>query len=483
MTLKGCERVGSSVSATCGVEGSASRGRSVEGLSESIIEKVKRHPCYSEEAHHFFARMHVAVAPACNIQCKYCNRKYDCMNESRPGVTSELLTPEEATQKVLAVGSVIRNTTVVGIAGPGDPLANPRQTFRTFELIRQAAPDMKLCLSTNGLALPDHVDTIRELGIDHVTITINAVDPEVGQHIYRYVTWQGKLLRGIEAARLLLERQMEGMRELVKAGILIKVNSVLIPGVNDVHMADISAEVRKRGAFLHNIMPLIIADGSDFQKEGRRAALPEDVAAAQERSGAGDRLMRHCRQCRADAVGLLGEDRSGEFTKEKFRQMSAQYDPERRKKLHMELDRRIEKMSAARRAAAANLRISKTDGFLPFRVAVSTSGGNKVNLHFGHTKEFQIYEVSPTGLKFLTARKVGNYCSGIETCGEGEGRIDEIARMIADCRYVLCTRIGPGPKSALEEMGIQVVTGYGPVEQELFRLADLHAQDQVGIEA
>jgi len=43
-----------------------------------------------------------AVAPACNIQCNYCNRKYDCANESRPGVVSEKLTPEQAAKKVLA---------------------------------------------------------------------------------------------------------------------------------------------------------------------------------------------------------------------------------------------------------------------------------------------------------------------------------------------------------------------------------------------
>ena len=57
-------------------------------LPEHIRAKVQNHPCYSEEAHHYFARMHVAVAPACNIQCNYCNRKYDCSNESRPGVVS-----------------------------------------------------------------------------------------------------------------------------------------------------------------------------------------------------------------------------------------------------------------------------------------------------------------------------------------------------------------------------------------------------------
>ena len=74
------------------------------------------------------------------------------MNENR--VVSERLTPEEAAQKVLAVAAAMPNMSVVGVAGPGDPLANPAKTFKTFELISEQAPDIKLCLSTNGLALP-----------------------------------------------------------------------------------------------------------------------------------------------------------------------------------------------------------------------------------------------------------------------------------------------------------------------------------------
>ena len=174
---KGCGTSGGSGKASCG--SSAGQG----DLPTEIWEKVKNHPCYSEEAHHHYARMHVAVAPACNIQCNYCNRKYDCANESRPGVVSEKLTPEQAAKKVLAVASTIPQMTVLGIAGPGDPLANPEKTFKTFDLIARTAPDIKLCLSTNGLALPDHVDTIAGFNVDHVTITINMVDPEVGARI------------------------------------------------------------------------------------------------------------------------------------------------------------------------------------------------------------------------------------------------------------------------------------------------------------
>jgi nitrogen fixation protein NifB len=89
---------------TSGGEGKASCGTSdgPDDMPAEVWEKVKNHPCYSEEAHHHYARMHVAVAPACNIQCNYCNRKYDCSNESRPGVVSQKLTPDQAVRKVLA---------------------------------------------------------------------------------------------------------------------------------------------------------------------------------------------------------------------------------------------------------------------------------------------------------------------------------------------------------------------------------------------
>ena len=77
-------------------------------MPAQIREKVKNHPCYSE-AHHHHARMHVAVAPACNIQCNHCNRnrnrnrKCDCGNESRPSVVSRKLTTDQAVKKVVAV--------------------------------------------------------------------------------------------------------------------------------------------------------------------------------------------------------------------------------------------------------------------------------------------------------------------------------------------------------------------------------------------
>ena len=97
-----------------------------ETIDDKTMSMINDHPCYSKDAHNHFARIHLPVAPACNIQCNYCNRKYDCSNESRPGVTSEKLKPLDGLKKVLLVGSEIKNLSVVGIAGPGDALANPQ---------------------------------------------------------------------------------------------------------------------------------------------------------------------------------------------------------------------------------------------------------------------------------------------------------------------------------------------------------------------
>ena len=170
-------------------------------------------PCYSEEAHHHFARMHVAVAPACNLQCHYCNRKYDCANESRPGVVRERLTPEQALRKVRAVAGEVPQLSVVGVAGPGDPLANPAPTFETLERVR-ASRRLSLCLSTNGLALPYYVERLAGLGVEHVTVTVNMVDPQVGEPIYPWAIRRGRKVRGREGARLLSERQLEGLAVL-----------------------------------------------------------------------------------------------------------------------------------------------------------------------------------------------------------------------------------------------------------------------------
>lgn len=425
-------------------------------LPDHIREKVHNHPCYSEDAHHYFARMHVAVAPACNIQCHYCNRKYDCANESRPGVVSELLTPDQAVKKTMAVAANIPQMTVLGIAGPGDPLANPERTFETFRQLSEKAPDIKLCVSTNGLALPDAVEELAKHNIDHVTITINCVDPEIGAKIYPWVFWNHKRVRGAKGAKILIEQQQKGLEMLIEKGILVKVNSVLIPGVNEDHLKEVSKIVKSKGAFLHNVMPLIAEaeHGTFYGVMGQRSPKPTELQALQDACAGDMNMMRHCRQCRADAVGLLGEDRGEEFTMDKIENMEIDYAAamEMRKQVHEGI---AEELAAKQEEKSAQvLKLETETDYRPVLMAVASSGGGVINQHFGHAKEFLVYEASTSGVRFIGHRKTDQYCEGDTTCGDGESVLQRTIRALEGCEVVLCSKVGYEPWSQLEDAGI-----------------------------
>lgn len=427
-----------------------------DDMAPEVWEKIKDHPCYSEEAHHYFARMHVAVAPACNIQCNYCNRKYDCANESRPGVVSERMTPEQAKRKVITVANEVPQLSVLGIAGPGDACYDFRKTKATFEAVASEMPDIKLCLSTNGLALPDYVDEIAKMNVDHVTITINMVDPEIGAKIYPWIFYNHKRYTGIEASQILHERQMLGLEMLTARGILTKINSVMIPGINDEHLIEVNKWVKERGAFLHNVMPLIseAEHGTHFGLTGQRGPTPAELKALQDKLEGGAKLMRHCRQCRADAVGLLGEDRGQEFTMVHVPE-EVTYDPSKREAYRQLVAAERGDHVAAKTAAIAAVKEIETAGSL--LVAVATKGGGRINEHFGHAKEFQVYEATAKGITFIGHRKVENYCMG----GFGEdASLDGIIKALEGVDVVLCSKIGDCPKDMLTAAGIEATDAH-----------------------
>ncbi|MBM4429263.1 MAG: nitrogenase cofactor biosynthesis protein NifB, partial [Chloroflexi bacterium] len=432
-------------------------------LPPEARRRVITHPCYCEEAHFYYARLHLPVAPRCNIQCNYCNRRYDCLHESRPGVTSTLLTPDAALRRVSTVLAKVPQLTVVGIAGPGDPLANPETTFRTFELIRATYPDVQLCLSTNGLALPEYLDDIAAHAVNYVTITINAVDPEIAAQMYAWVRLNGMTWLGRAAAEQLLERQMAGLRGLVERDILVKVNVVLIPGINDAHIPILAQQVKGMGALLLNVMPIIPVLGTPFQD--RRRPTSAELRAIRDRCEEVIRVMRYCRQCRADAVGLLGQDHSAEFVARPILAATETvvYDPDERTRV---LRLTAEAMEARRQVKT---KFSSATGKVgeSLLVAVATKGSGVVNEHFGHAREFLIYEVTGKTIRLLEARNVERYCGGLETCGDEAERLIRLVAMLGDCRAVLASRIGPDPNKALTKAGIEPVEAYDFIEKAI----------------
>lgn len=270
--------------------------------NEALKEKTKTHPCYNG-CNHENARMHLPVAPKCNIQCNYCVRKFDCANESRPGVTTRLLTPDEAFEKYKETKQKLPHLSVVGIAGPGDALCDFENTKKTLQLIRGYDPDITFCLSTNGLLLPDLAEELIELGVSHVTVTINSVSPEISAKIYKYVKYEGKEYVGEQAGTILVNNQLTGLKMLIEKGVICKVNIVVLKGINDKHIPEITKKVKELGCYIVNIMPFIPVCGSVFENMPKTSTT--DVMKLREECGKIILQMHHCRQCRADAVGNL----------------------------------------------------------------------------------------------------------------------------------------------------------------------------------
>jgi len=272
-------------------------GRKVQ-WDPSQMRKIQEHPCFSEKACHSFGRCHVPVAPKCNIQCNYCIRDFDCVNESRPGVTTKVLNPDDAMELVKKALDEYGYIKVIGIAGPGEPLAN-EETFETLRRLNEQYPNVIKCISTNGLLLPDKIDLLQKYDVGNITVTLNAIDPEIGAKIYQFVNYEGKHYTGVEGAKILLSQQLKGIEEAVKRHMIVKINTVYIPGINDKHIPEIAKKVSEMGVYTFNVIPLIaqykFADITPPTMEMKRKMQDECAKYIKQ--------MRHCQRCRADAIG------------------------------------------------------------------------------------------------------------------------------------------------------------------------------------
>lgn len=263
------------------------------------------HPCINEQAHHVIPRLHLPVAPKCNIRCGYCERVIGPRSTPivAPGVSAALLSPGEALAKT---GEFLRkwgNNSVVGVAGPGEPLAN-EETLETLALIRREYPETVLCLCTNGLNLPDRCHDLKLLGVQHLSVTVNGFEPSVVAQIQPTVTKNGRVYLGTSAAEILIENQAAGLREAIAAGMIVKVNCVVVPEINGSHVVTVAQELGRLGVHVFNPIPLI--PRGLFKDRNR----PDDNYMAELRSLCGNivPVFSLCKQCRADAEGIPGEE-------------------------------------------------------------------------------------------------------------------------------------------------------------------------------
>lgn len=267
------------------------------------VTSLLEHPCFSDEAHDHVGRIHLPVAPRCNIKCNYCEHRM-CADIQHPGWAAKLLSEVEAVELIRSV--VIKRQScdfVVGVAGPGDALAND-ETFYTLTQINRLYPKIVTCLCTNGLLLEDKLGEIVATGVGTITVTVNATDSRVGESIYSSVNYQGKTYRGEEAATILIEKQFRGIKKAVAAGFHVKANTVLIPGVNDIYVLELARQLVDTGVIVMNIMPLIPAG----RMEKCLAPTCDELQRARQQCAEIIPQFHRCQQCRADVIFLPPRD-------------------------------------------------------------------------------------------------------------------------------------------------------------------------------
>jgi len=399
---------------------------------------LAKHPCFNRDSAGCSGRIHLPVAPRCNVQCKYCNRKFDCANETRPGVTSRVLAPREALAYLEQVMARNSSLSVVGIAGPGDPFANPLETMETLRLVRQRYPSMLLCVSTNGLEIGPHLDELQALGVSHLTITLNTIRPATAARIYAWLRIDKHTQDGQTGGPVLLARQLAAMREIKRRGMLLKVNFILLPGINDQEVLEVAATARQQGADLFNLLPYCQAPGCHFED------LPEPSAelVAHLRQAAAEILpqMTHCARCRADAVGLLGDDRSGEYR---------------------------EWMAAVAENEPTGIlpplpALPAADPARPW-VAVASREGLLVNQHLGEASTLTIFSFDGHRARLVEHRATPD-------SGGGEQRWLELASRLSDCRALVVTNLGDTPRRILVASQLEVITAEGMIEEVVERI-------------
>jgi len=402
---------------------------------------LDNHPCFNSKACKSFGRVHLPVAPACNIQCNFCNRKFDCVNESRPGVSSSILSPDQAMDYLAEVVAAKPNTAVVGIAGPGDPFANPVQTMETLRNVRQTYPDMMLCVASNGLAIGPYIDELAELNVTHVSITVNAVDPEIGEKVYSWVKDRKRTVGPELGARVLLERQLEAIEKLVEKGVLVKVNCIVLPGINQDHIEEVAIATGKLGVTIFNCMPYYPNDGSNFSHlEEPSAALMKVI---RKKAAVFVPQMTHCKRCRADAVGLLDDPLNTHFMD--------------RLKYHATKPVPLPTLSGKVAAPRAPETPEKK------YVAVATREGVLINQHLGEAKELTVYDLNGDSPVLVEKRR-------LPEPGGQDIRWYGVAKTIEDCHTLLVGGIGQNPRAVLNKEGITIFEINGMIDLVLSAL-------------
>ncbi len=173
-----------------------------------------------------YSRQHdylrISITEKCNLRCVYCMPE-EGVPQSRP---SHLLTTPEIL--LLSELFVSQGVTKIRLTG-GEPTVRKDIVPLMQQLGNLRGQGLKeLCITTNGISLWRKLDKMAEAGLTGVNLSLDTLDP-----------WQFQIMtrrKGFDAVQRSIERILE-MNKL-GAGIKLKINCVVMRGVNDSEILD-----------------------------------------------------------------------------------------------------------------------------------------------------------------------------------------------------------------------------------------------------
>ncbi|MDZ5076079.1 GTP 3',8-cyclase MoaA [Nesterenkonia sp. HG001] len=207
--------------------------------------------------------LRISLIDKCNLRCTYCMPA-----DGLPWLSKdELLTAEEI-RRLVRIGVDTLGVRELRLTG-GEPLVRA-DLLEIIAGIRADHPDLPIAMTTNAIGLERKAAALEEAGLDRVNVSLDSLHPETFAQLTRRDSLN-KVLRGVEAA--------------AAAGLTpLKVNAVLMRGINEREAPDLLAWALAQGYELRFIEQMPLDGDQNWRSEGT-------VSAAQTRALLSERFQ------------------------------------------------------------------------------------------------------------------------------------------------------------------------------------------------
>ncbi len=189
--------------------------------------------------------LRLSVTELCNLRCRYCMPADGVCKKNH----ADMLTEDELTTVVEAAASL--GVTKVRITG-GEPLVK-KNIVSICENVSHVKGINEVCLTTNGVLLPQYAKQLRDAGVRRLNISLDTLLPDK----YAYITRTG-----------VLNDALQGLHAALDAGFeKIKINTVLIGGFNDDEIVSLAALTKRYPIDVRFIELMPMYDSGDFDEQ------------------------------------------------------------------------------------------------------------------------------------------------------------------------------------------------------------------------